>query len=94
MHNMYTPDQVVISVAGNVSDSFIKEIEITILVHMREEILIEISIFLPFIQIRPLEKRIRNKHTYASGLRGLPIGHEDIYDLIVLKYILGGSMVF
>ena len=27
MHNMYTPEHVVVSVAGNISDTFIKEVE-------------------------------------------------------------------
>ncbi|GIN37481.1 insulinase family protein [Heyndrickxia oleronia] len=91
MHNMYTPDQVVISVAGNVSDSFIKEIES--LFGSYEGGNTDRNEHIPTFHTN---KTVRKKDTEQAhlclGFEGLPIGHEDIYDLIVLNNILGGSM--
>jgi predicted Zn-dependent peptidase len=91
MHDMYTPDRVVISVAGNVNDIFIKQIE---------------SLFGSYdggnesrnesLPIFHSNKMVKKKDTEQAhlclGYEGLPIGHKQVYDLIVLNNILGGSM--
>jgi predicted Zn-dependent peptidase len=91
MHEMYTPEQVVVSVAGNVDESFLKEIE---------------EIFGsyeggkgPEAREKPdfhFNKLARKKDTEQAhlclGFNGLHIGHEDVYSLIVLNNVLGGSM--
>ncbi len=91
MHEMYTPEQVVVSVAGNVNESFLKEVE---------------KIFGsyeggkgPEAREKPdfhFNKLARKKDTEQAhlclGFNGLQIGHEDVYSLIVLNNVLGGSM--
>jgi predicted Zn-dependent peptidase len=91
VHDMYTPEKLVISIAGNVNETFIKEAE---------------KLFGSFtrgVRKQRVEKphfhtnaRSRKKETEQAhlclGFEGLPIGHEDIYSLIVLNNILGGSM--
>ncbi|WP_064093664.1 M16 family metallopeptidase [Rossellomorea aquimaris] len=91
MYDMYTPDQVVVSVAGNVDESFIKEVE---------------NLFGSFEGGKGPEERekpafhynklARKKDTEQAhlclGFNGLQIGHSDIYNLIVLNNVLGGSM--
>ncbi|XXM73568.1 M16 family metallopeptidase [Lysinibacillus sphaericus] len=91
MHEMYTPEQVVVSVAGNVNESFIKEVE---------------KLFGSYKGGKGPEQRVqpsfhynklaRKKDTEQAhlclGFDGLQIGHSDIYNLIVLNNIVGGSM--
>ncbi|MBM7647080.1 putative Zn-dependent peptidase [Bacillus ectoiniformans] len=91
MHNMYTPDRVVISIAGNVTDEIIKQAE---------------KLFGSYEggssshgQAEPemfSDKVSRKKETEQAhlclGYQGLPIGHKDAYNLIVLNNVLGGSM--
>jgi len=87
----YIPENVVISIAGNVSDSFIKDVE---------------NYFGSYQGARTAapEKRpvfhnnriSRKKETEQAhlciGFNGLQVGHKDIYSLVVLNNILGGSM--
>ncbi|MDQ0227557.1 M16 family metallopeptidase [Metabacillus niabensis] len=91
MNNYYTPDNVVISIAGNVSEEFIKQVEkhfgsYETGAKKRE---FEKPSFM-------VEKIARKKETEQAhlciGFNGLEAGHDDIYSLIVLNNILGGSM--
>lgn len=91
MHNMYTPEHVVISIAGNVSELFIKEVEKLFGFYeggnrVKEE---DKPIF-------HYEQNVRKKETEQAhlclGFEGLPVGHDDIYSLVLLNNILGGSM--
>ncbi|PLR69796.1 MULTISPECIES: M16 family metallopeptidase [Bacillaceae] len=91
MDQYYTPENVVISVAGNITESFISEVE---------------NLFGSFetsqkgVEIAPPafmdQKLARTKDTEQAhlciGFDGLQVGHEQIYDLIVLNNVLGGSM--
>ncbi|MBD8068251.1 M16 family metallopeptidase [Bacillus sp. PS06] len=91
MNEFYTPDNVVVSVAGNIDDSFIKEVE---------------SLFGAYSSDHTKKKHtapsfhtnkiVRKKETEQAhlciGYNGLQIGDKDIYNLIVLNNILGGSM--
>lgn len=91
MHDMYTPDRVVISVAGNVDDTFIKQIEALFgnysggNPNRHEEVPI-------FHSNQIVKKKDTEQAHLCIGYEGLPIGHKQIYDLIVLNNILGGSM--
>ncbi|WP_044746883.1 M16 family metallopeptidase [Bacillus alveayuensis] len=91
MEKHYTPDNIVISVAGNISETFIKEIEKWF------------GHFESAYRKREYEKPTFHDHKIARkkdteqahlciGFHGLKVGHEDIYSLIVLNNILGGSM--
>ncbi|MCA1053561.1 insulinase family protein [Rossellomorea aquimaris] len=91
MHEMYTPDQVVVSIAGNVDESFIKDVEKLFGSYEGGKG--------PEAKIQPsfhYNKSARKKDTEQAhlclGFDGLQIGHSDIYNLIVLNNIVGGSM--
>ncbi|WP_018660138.1 M16 family metallopeptidase [Heyndrickxia acidiproducens] len=91
VHDMYTPGRVVVSVAGNVGQSFIHDIE---------------ALFGSYEGGSGGEKGnaavfhtndlARKKETEQAhlclGYEGKAIGSTGIYDLIVLNNILGGSM--
>ncbi|WP_175638889.1 M16 family metallopeptidase [Metabacillus schmidteae] len=91
MNNHYTPENVVISVAGNVNESFIKDVEKFFGSYETTS--------KPRTFEKPSfydEKLSRQKDTEQAhlciGYNGLEVGHDDIYSLIVLNNILGGSM--
>ncbi|MCY7885799.1 insulinase family protein [Bacillus spizizenii] len=91
MHDYYTPDRVVISVAGNISDSFIKDVEKWFGSYEAKGKATGLE--------KPefyTEKLTRKKETEQAhlclGFKGLQVGHERIYDLVVLNNVLGGSM--
>jgi predicted Zn-dependent peptidase len=91
MKETYIPENVVVSVAGNVDDGFIQVVE---------------QYFGGFESGEGLpatteptfytEKLTRKKDTEQAhlclGYKGLPVGNEHIYSLIVLNNVLGGSM--
>lgn len=88
---MYSPDAVVISVAGNVDESFIREIE-SYFGHFtspNHEKASEKPIFL--FDTKAKKKTTEQAHL-CIGFEGLPVGHERLYDLVILNNILGGSM--
>ena len=91
MHDMYTPDRVVISIAGNVNEEIVREAERLFGSYQggkRPEESGTPSIF--------ANKVTRKKDTeqvhLCLGYKGLPIGHKDVYSLVILNNILGGSM--
>ncbi|MTH52792.1 insulinase family protein [Bacillus mangrovi] len=91
MDRFYIPENVVISVAGNVSDAFIAEIE--------KKFGSYESSYKPDTFEKPVfqyEKLSRKKETEQAhlclGYEGLEIGHDDVYNLIVMNNVLGGSM--
>ena len=87
----YTPNNVVISVAGNVDDSFINTIESHFASYQAkdENGQIEKPSFLA-------EQIQRDKDTeqahFCLGFNGLPVGHDHTYSLVVMNNVLGGSM--
>ncbi|MCY7948541.1 pitrilysin family protein [Bacillus atrophaeus] len=91
MDDFYTPDRVVISIAGNVTDSFIKDVEKWFGTYEAKGAASGMK--------QPefyYEKLTRKKETEQAhlclGFNGLEVGHPDIYNLIVLNNVLGGSM--
>lgn len=91
MEQYYTPDNVVISVAGNISEFFIKEIEK--LFGSFESSYSKRQFKEPtFLNQKMARKKDTEQAHLCIGFNGLKIGHEDIYSLIVLNNILGGSM--
>ncbi|MCF6137157.1 M16 family metallopeptidase [Pseudalkalibacillus berkeleyi] len=91
MDHFYTPDNIVISVAGNVDDSFIKEVESLFGSYTSTNSKPEVT--------KPAfctEKKARKKETEQAhlciGYEGLSVGDQHIFDLIVLNNIFGGSM--
>ncbi|MBU8877882.1 insulinase family protein [Bacillus sp. FJAT-29790] len=91
VHNMYTPENVVISIAGNITDDFIKEVDQFFGSyeggsHERTEQKPE------FHSQRITRKKETEQAHLCIGFEGLQVGHDDMYNLIVLNNILGGSM--
>jgi predicted Zn-dependent peptidase len=91
MHNMYTPEQVVVSIAGNISESFIKEVEALFGSYEggKRDKVEETPIF----HINQISRKKETEQAHLClGFEGLQVGHQDIYSLITLNNILGGSM--
>ncbi len=91
MHNMYTPEHVVVSVAGNISDTFIKEVEK--LFGSYEGGKREIVESTPQFHMNQISRKKETEQAHLCiGFEGLKVGHDDIYSLILMNNILGGSM--
>lgn len=91
MEKYYTPDNIVISVAGNVTDEFISDIEKWFgsfestykrRVYQKPN----------FLDQKIAKKKETEQAHLCIGFKGLKVDHDDIYSLIVLNNILGGSM--
>jgi len=91
IHKQYIPENVVVSVAGNVDSDFISRVESYFgnysSTHERSKI--QKPTFLS-------EKIERHKETEQAhlciGYNGLPLGANNVYSLIILNNVLGGSM--
>ncbi|MDR6997893.1 pitrilysin family protein [Neobacillus niacini] len=91
IHDRYTPENVVISIAGNVSDAFIDEVEKYFGSYSggnhesRENT--------PVFHSNQISRKKETEQAHLClGFEGLKIGHEDIYSLIIVNNVLGGSM--
>ncbi|MFD2044152.1 M16 family metallopeptidase [Ornithinibacillus salinisoli] len=87
----YTPENVVVSVAGNVDESFIGKVESYFGAY--ESTNNPQSISEPAFMANHIE---RNKDTEQAhlciGYNGIAVGHENIYSLVIMNNVLGGSM--
>ncbi|MCC9087156.1 M16 family metallopeptidase [Bacillus pumilus] len=91
MDEFYTPDRVVISVAGNVDDTFIREVET--LFGSYEGKGKKQPVEAPQFHYDKLTRKKETEQAHlCMGFNGLPAGDKGIYDLIVLNNVLGGSM--
>ena len=91
IHNHYTPENVVISIAGNITESFIKEVEKYFGSYEGGKSAITENI--PTFHSNRLSRKKETEQAHLCiGFEGLKIGHEDVYSLIILNNILGGSM--
>ncbi|HLQ73825.1 MAG TPA: pitrilysin family protein [Bacillota bacterium] len=93
MGEHYTPQNVVVSIAGNVDESFIKEIEKHFSFENHEQTTEQLSIEKPLFV--PKQKEIIKDTEQAHmciGLNGLSIHDELTYSLAVLNNAFGGSM--
>jgi predicted Zn-dependent peptidase len=91
MHETYTPENVVISIAGNISDSFIQEVER--LFGSYEAGKQERNEDKPVFHSNRVSRKKETEQAHLClGYEGLPVGHKDMYSLILLNNILGGSM--
>ncbi|WP_163971267.1 M16 family metallopeptidase [Oceanobacillus halotolerans] len=91
MNSRYTPENVVVSVAGNVDDAFVKKIDQYFGNYTTEAGTTKID--KPTFLGNHIE---RNKDTEQAhlciGYNGLSVEDEAIYSLIVMNNVLGGSM--
>lgn len=91
MHETYTPENVVVSIAGNIPESFIKEVEKFFGSYSAGAQ--EIQSNKPIFHANHVSRKKETEQAHlCMGFEGLQIGHNDIYSLIVLNNILGGSM--
>jgi predicted Zn-dependent peptidase len=91
IHERYTPENVVISIAGNVSDAFIKEVEKYFGAYQGAKNQKVDNI--PAFHSNQISRKKETEQAHLCiGFEGLKVGHEDIYSLITLNNILGGSM--
>lgn len=91
MHELYTPENVVISIAGNITDLFIKEVEKYFGTYQAGGFILSENIP-TFHSNRITRKKETEQAHLCLGFEGLKVGHEDIYSLIILNNVLGGSM--
>lgn len=91
MNRFYTGDRIVISIAGNVSDEMIAQLETifsrvqpTTYEHKERK-----PSFLPEVIVR--QKETEQAHL-CIGYPGLEIGSKDSYALVLINNLLGGSM--
>ncbi|NMD69525.1 insulinase family protein [Bacillus sp. DNRA2] len=91
MKDAYTPENVVISIAGNISDAFIKEVE-SYFGSYQGQRAVQLDQKPSFNTNQITRKKETEQAHLCIGFDGLQVGHDDIYELIVLNNILGGSM--
>ncbi len=91
INECYTPDKIVVSIAGNVDKSFMKKAEAIFGSFTRNT-----SGCAPSKPEFHFENIYKKKETEQAhlvlGYEGLDAGHQDIYSLIIMNNILGGSM--
>lgn len=91
IEEMYTPDKIVISVAGNIDDSFIKIIDHYFGSFNRKGKMIQEND--PIFHADKITRRKETEQAHICiGFEGLSLGSKQIYDLIIMSNILGGSM--
>ncbi|WP_026689852.1 M16 family metallopeptidase [Alteribacter aurantiacus] len=91
MDQFYNADNVVISVCGNVDESFIEFIQKTF--SGMRQFKSDKSLSSPTFKYDKLARKKETEQAHLClGFEGLPIGHEDMYSLILLNNVLGGSM--
>ncbi|WP_042456426.1 M16 family metallopeptidase [Neobacillus dielmonensis] len=91
IHQRYIPENVVISIAGNVPEAFIYEVEKYFGSYEggNQETIENPPVF---HANRKSKKKDTEQAHLCIGFEGLKVGHEDVYSLITLNNILGGSM--
>ncbi|MFJ7854534.1 M16 family metallopeptidase [Peribacillus frigoritolerans] len=91
VHDMYTPDKVVVSIAGNVDEKLIKEVESYFGSYQGGGDRLEL-VKPSFHENRITRKKDTEQAHLCLGYNGLEIGNDKTYSLITLNNILGGSM--
>lgn len=87
----YTPENVVVSVAGNVDESFFKEVESFFGSYETKKKRPEIEVP-SFLGEQIKRKKDTEQAHLTLGYKGLKLGHDDVYNLVVFNNVLGGSM--
>ncbi|TRZ38676.1 insulinase family protein [Niallia circulans] len=91
MFDHYTPENTVISIAGNITEAFIAEVEKYF--GAFEAGKSEAVISAPAFHTNRVSRKKETEQAHLClGYEGLKVGHEDMYSLISLNNILGGSM--
>ena len=91
VYDHYTPDKVVISIAGNVDESFIKQVEGLFGSYEGGKARPELEV--PTFHTNKIVRRKDTEQAHLClGFNGYDVGNENIYSLITLNNVLGGSM--
>jgi len=91
MEQMYIPENIVISVAGNIDESFIQQVENYFGTYTSSHSAHQYV--QPEFHTNHIARKKETEQAHLClGFKGLPIGGEDVYSLIVLNNVLGGSM--
>ncbi|TFJ94706.1 M16 family metallopeptidase [Lentibacillus salicampi] len=87
----YTPENVVVSVAGNVDDSFMQTVESYFNGFQTNAGYVEVE--KPAFLGNQIERHKDTEQAHLClGYKGLPVDDENMYSLIILNNVLGGSM--
>lgn len=87
----YIPEQTVITVAGNFDDRLIEEIKQKFSTFTRKGSVHEVSVP-QFLGKTIAQHKATEQAHFCLSLPGYQVGHEEIYSLILLNNVLGGSM--
>ncbi|SFA76825.1 Predicted Zn-dependent peptidase [Lentibacillus halodurans] len=91
IHERYTPDNVVVSIAGNVDETFIQKVESYFSEFQSDFKHTEVQ--QPEFLANQIERRKDTEQAHLClGYKGLPVDDENMYSLIILNNVLGGSM--
>ncbi|MBA4602095.1 M16 family metallopeptidase [Thermoactinomyces mirandus] len=90
-NQFYVPSNVVIAVAGNLPDGYLELIDEAFSHHQGKTPPVnkEVPVFTPRLKVR---KKDTEQTHICLGLPGLPVGHDDLYTLVLLNNVLGGNM--
>ena len=89
----YTPENVVVSIAGNISEAFIKQVESYFGSYQGQRNASLFANHSPDFNTNQISRKKETEQAHLCiGYQGLKVGHDNIYSLIVLNNILGGSM--
>lgn len=88
----YTPEKTVISIAGNIDRTIVDKISAKFSNYKRNSTVSELKtpLYVGDSNIRT-KKELEQSHL-CIAMPGYPLGHPNIYSLIVLNNILGGTM--
>jgi predicted Zn-dependent peptidase len=89
--DFYRPQNVVISIAGNLPSDFLEQIKAVFSKHKGEDNSSKSKkpLFTPYVKIK--QKATEQTHM-CIGLSGLSVADERIYHLVLLNNVLGGNM--
>lgn len=90
-HAHYTPNNIVISIAGNVDESFTKDVEVAF-DQFDNESRSKILVKPQFEPIQLTKQKPTEQAHLCIGYQGLPTEAEDIFSLIIVNNVLGGSI--
>jgi predicted Zn-dependent peptidase len=91
IEDRYLPSNTVITVAGNFDDGLIEEIKRRFSAFQRKEQTLEVT-KPAFVANTIAQHKATEQAHVCMSLPGFHVGHEDVYSLILLNNILGGSM--
>ncbi|WP_240468585.1 pitrilysin family protein [Gracilibacillus sp. YIM 98692] len=87
----YTPENMVVSVAGNADKSFLDKVEGYIDINTNKGALPQLQT--PNFHVNQIRKTKQVEQAHVClGYEGIPVTHRDMYHLLVLNNVLGGSM--